>query len=94
MDALERIIDDGSLELDPEQLVKAVDTLSKAKIGIVDSKRKIAETLIKGEVMLKALEPPKERNNNDALNEYLMRQKNIEMESNVNSIFYDIDKQG
>lgn len=91
IDALQSIISDGTLAMDPEQLVRAVDVLAKAKTGIVDSKRRLLETLIKGEVMMKALEPPKQSGGN-VLDEYIARQKNISMESNVNSIFSDIEK--
>lgn len=94
VDALQDIIDDGTLALDPEQLVRAVDTLTKAKVNIVDSKRKLLETLIKGEVMMKALDPPKkETETSSVLDDYLKRQQNIEMTSNVNSIFADIEKE-
>lgn len=91
IDALQNIIIDGTLAMDPEQLVKAVDVLSKAKVSIVDSKRKLMETLIKGQVMIKALEPPKESGNSSVLEDYLARQRNIAMESQVDSIFADID---
>lgn len=93
---LENIIDDGTLQLDPEQLVRAVDALTKAKMGIVDSRRKLLETLIKGEVMMKALEPPKDKNNSNALDEYFAKQKELTSGTlaNVNSVFMDIDKSG
>ena len=92
--SLEGIIDDGSLAMDPEQLVRAVDALTKAKMGIVDSRRKLLETLIKGEVMLKALEPPKDKSGNSALDEFLAKQKNLNLANlaNANSVFVDIDK--
>ena len=92
LNSLESIINDGSLALDAENLVKAVDTLTKAKVNMFDSKRKLLETLIKGEVMLKALEPPSDVKNDSVLNEYIARQKNIAMTSQVNSIFTDIEK--
>lgn len=91
IDALQDIITDGTLAMDPEQLVKATDVLTKAKVSIVDSKRKLMETLIKGQVMIKALEPPKESGNSSVLEDYLARQRNIAMESQVDSIFADID---
>ncbi len=91
IDALQSIIDDGTLQMDPEQMVAAVKTLTKAKTDIVDSKRKLLETLVKGEVMMKALEPPKESGNSSVLEDYLARQRNITMTSQVNSIFADID---
>ena len=91
---LESIIDDGSLALDPEQLVRAVDTLTRAKIGIADSRRKMLETLIKGEVMMKALEPPKDdKNKNSVLDEYFSKQqKKVSTVAGVNSVFEDIEK--
>lgn len=89
---LESIIDDGSLAQDPEQLVKAVDVLTKAKVSMFDSKRRLLETLIKGEVMVRALEPPKNVGNNNVLEDYIARQKNIAMTANVNSVFSDIEK--
>jgi len=71
---LKRIIEDQSLALDPEQMVAAVKVLTKAKIDIIESKRKLLDTCIKGEVMIKALEQPKDnKNENSALFEYLER---------------------
>lgn len=94
MDALQSIIDDGSLQLDPEQLVRAVDALSKAKMSVIDSRRRLLETMIKGQVMMKALEPPKDRRNNSALDDFLSKQKNLAAAANVNSVFMDIEKSG
>ena len=90
--ALQSIIEDGTLALDPEQLVQAVKTLTKANVDIVDSKRRLMETLIKGEVMMKALEPPKDLNNNSVFQEYIERQKKLQIGANANSIFSDIEK--
>lgn len=53
---LKRIINDGTLALDPEQLVAAVKVLTTAKKDILESKRKLYDTCIRGEVMIKALE--------------------------------------
>lgn len=92
--SLEGIIDDGSLALDPEQLVAAVKVLTKSKADITESKRRLIETLLRGEVMIKALEPKKNDNGdkNDALLEYLHRQ-GIDKKTNSNSasIFQDIN---
>lgn len=92
--SLEGIIDDGSLALDPEQLVAAVKVLTKSKADITESKRRLIETLLRGEVMIKALEPKKNDNGdkNDALLEYLRRQ-GIDEKTNSNSasIFQDIN---
>ena len=68
---LERIIDDGSLALDPEQLVGAVKVLTRAQMDVMDSKRKLFETVVKGEVMMKAIEPPKKDENTSALADYI-----------------------
>lgn len=94
IEALEGIIEDGTLAMDPEQLVRATDVLTRAKVSIVDAKRKLLETLMKGEVMMKALEPPKDSKNSSVLEDYLQRQSKLEIESNVNSIFSDIEKSG
>lgn len=88
--ALQGIIDDGTLSLDPEQLVKAVDTLTRAKINILDSRRKLLETLLKGEIMLKALEPPENKKSETSVFEDYINKKTSTV-SNVNSIFNDID---
>ena len=58
---LERIIDDQTLALDPEQLVNAVKVLAKSKSDIIESKRKLLDTCIKGEVMIKALDNNKDK---------------------------------
>ena len=75
MNTLEQIIDDGTLGLDPEQTINAVSVLTKAKKDIFESKRKLLETCIKGEVMIKALEQPKGGNENSALLEYIEKNK-------------------
>ena len=59
IDALEEIIDNQTLSMDPEQLVNAVKVLTKAKTDILESKRRLYDTCIKGEVMIKALEQDK-----------------------------------
>ena len=70
--SLEDIIDDGTLKLDPEQTIKAVEVLGKSKIAIIEAKRKLLETCIKGEVMMKALEQDKNKGKeNSALLDYL-----------------------
>ena len=87
VDALEGIIDDGSLALDPEQLVRAVEVLTKSKVAIFESKRKLLDTCIKGEVMIKALEKDNEKKGgkeSSVLLEYLEK-------NNLNT---DIDKTG
>ena len=71
--SLEELIDDGTLKLDPEQTIKAVEVLSKSKMGIIEAKRKLLETCIKGEVMIKALDQNGKDKGKDssALLEYL-----------------------
>ena len=74
MDNLSQVISDGTLALDLEQSVKAVEVLTKAKSAMIESKRKLIETVIKGEIMLKALEPPKKENDpSSVLLEYLQK---------------------
>ena len=90
---LEQIIDDGTLALDPEQTINAVSVLTKAKKDIFESKRKLLETCIKGEVMIKALEQPKGSNENSALLEYIEKNKldkDITDEPRQKSIFETI----
>ena len=82
LSSLENAIDDGTLALDPEQLVAAVKVLTKSKADITESKRRLIETLLRGEVMIKALEPKKNDNTNNVLAEYLERQG---ISENVNS---------
>lgn len=94
VDSLSGIIDDGTLAMDPEQLVKATDVLNKARISIMDAKRKFLETLIKGETMERAMQPPKANKNgeNSVLLDYFERNKQIAQEASINSIFEDIEK--
>lgn len=75
IDALEEIIDNQTLAMDPEQLVNAVKVLTKAKTDILESKRKLYDTCIKGEVMIKALDKDNNKNNKDSdvLLEYLKK---------------------
>lgn len=77
--ALEGIVDDGSLAMDPEQLVKSVQVLTKAKIDIYETRRRLVETVVRGEVMMKALEPVKKEGStsNSVLDDYLNKTKKI-----------------
>ena len=70
--ALESIMDDGTLTLDPEQTVRAVQVLTKAKMDILDARRKLMDTCIKGEVLIKSLEQPKDTNSSVLL-DYLQK---------------------
>lgn len=76
MTALEGIIDDGTLALDPEQLVRAVQVLTTSKKETMDGKRKLLETVIKGQVMMKALEP-KNDSGTSLLADYMEKQRTI-----------------
>ncbi len=86
INALNGIITDGTLAMDPEQMVAAVKVLTKAKTDIIESKRRLLDTCIRGEVMIKALEqPPKDNKGaNSVLLEYLEK-------NNMNT---EIDKTG
>lgn len=85
INALNGIITDGTLAMDPEQMVAAVKVLTKAKTDIIESKRRLLDTCIRGEVMIKALEQPKDNKGaNSVLLEYLEK-------NNMNT---EIDKTG
>jgi len=73
IEALEEIIDDGTLKLDPEQTVRAVQVLTKSKVDIIEAKRKLVDTCIKGEVLIKSLDQEKGKDNKtpSALLDYL-----------------------
>ena len=74
IDMLSEMIDEEIFKMDPEQAVAAVKVLTKARIDVFESRRKLAETIIKGEAMMKALElQEKEKNGkgNSALLDYL-----------------------
>lgn len=74
VDMLSEMIDEEIFKMDPEQAVVAVKVLTKARIDVFESRRKLVETIIKGEAMMKALElQEKEKNGkgNSALLDYL-----------------------
>ena len=74
IDMLSEMIDEEIFKMDPEQAVAAVKVLTKARIDVFESRRKLVETIIKGEAMMKALElQEKEKNGkgNSALLDYL-----------------------
>lgn len=98
INALEEIIDNQTLAMDPEQLVRAVQVLTKAKSDILESKRRLYDTCIKGEVMIKALEQDKNKDKKESsvLLDYLEKSGlNTQNNSanNSTSIFEDISKQ-
>lgn len=98
INALEEIIDNQTLAMDPEQLVNAVKVLTKAKSDILESKRRLYDTCIKGEVMIKALEQDKtkDKKESDVLLEYLKKSginNQIDGPNNSASVFEDIAKE-
>ena len=98
INALEEIIDDQTLKMDPEQLVAAVKVLTSAKKDILESKRRLYDTCIKGEVMIKALEQDKNKDKKDSsvLLEYLEKsglKNQIESSNNSASVFENIAKE-
>ncbi len=98
INALEEIIDNQTLAMDPEQLVRAVQVLTKAKSDILESKRRLYDTCIKGEVMIKALEQDKNKDKKESsvLLEYLEKsglKNQIETSNNSASVFEDIAKE-
>lgn len=98
INALEEIIDDQTLKMDPEQLVRAVQVLTKAKSDILESKRRLYDTCIKGEVMIKALEQDKNKDKKESsvLLDYLEKSglnNQIESSNNSASVFENIAKE-
>lgn len=90
LDALNEIIEDDTLKMDPEQLVSAVRVMTTARKDILESKRRLLETVIRGEVMLKAVEPKGKEGGGDSLLLDYMK-KNIENNSK-SSIFQQIEQ--
>ena len=98
INALEEIIDNQTLAMDPEQLVRAVQVLTKAKSDVLESKRRLYDTCIKGEVMIKALEQDKNKDKKDSsvLLEYLEKsglKNQIESSNSSASVFENIAKE-
>ena len=98
INALEEIIDNQTLAMDPEQLVRAVQVLTKAKSDILESKRRLYDTCIKGEVMIKALEQDKNKDKKESsvLLDYLEKsglKNQIESSNNSTSVFENIAKE-
>ena len=92
LDALNEIIDDETLKMDPEQLVNAVRVMTTARKDIMESKRRLLETVIRGEVMMKAIEPNKGKEGNTSLLEEYMKNKGIENNPS-SSIFQQIEQE-
>ena len=97
IEALEEIIDNQTLKMDPEQLVAAVKVLTSAKKDILESKRRLYDTCIKGEVMIKALEQDKNKGKGDSnvLLDYLNKTGlNDKVDNGITtSVFEDIAKE-
>ena len=89
LEKLEDLIDDGTLALDPEQLVNAVKVLTTSRKDIMENKRRLIETIMKGEIMLKAMEP-KPDENNSALLDY-MKNNMKQLENTESSIFQQVN---
>lgn len=92
LDSLDDIIKDETLKMDPEQLVNAVRVMTTARKDIMESKRRLLETVIKGEVMMRAVDTDKDKdknNNGSLLLDYM--KKNIENKAN-SSIFQQIEE--
>lgn len=77
IDTLNQIIADGTLALDPEQTINAVKTLTQAKRDILESKRRLLDTCIRGEVMIRSLEQPKNSDESSILLDYI-RKNNLD----------------
>ena len=92
IDALNDIIEDNTLKMDPEQLVNAVKVLTSAKKDIMEGKRRLLETVIRGEAMMKALEQntKKDSGGSSMLEDYIQNQKMID--NGNNSIFQQVEK--
>lgn len=98
INALEVIIDNQTLAMDPEQLVRAVQVLTKAKSDILESKRRLYDTCIKGEVMIKALEQDKNKDKKESsvLLDYLNKaglNNQTETSNATSSVFENIAKE-
>ena len=99
INALEEMIDNQTLAMDPEQLVRAVQVLTKAKSDILESKRRLYDTCIKGEVMIKALEQNKNKDKTesnvllDYLNKTGLNQDKEGTSNAESSVFESISKQ-
>ena len=90
MDTLCDMIDNGTLALDPEQAINAVKVLATARKDLMESRRKLLETVIRGEVMMKALEPPSGKKELSPLQEYMINHPTND--NGNNSIFQQVDR--
>lgn len=92
VDMLTNLIDSGSLELDLEQAVQGFKVMTDAQRMLMDSKRKLAETMVKSAIMIEALKPPKETKPVSLLDNYINSNPKAIANSQSTSIFTDIDR--
>lgn len=92
VDMLTGLIDSGSLELDLEQAVQGFKVMTDAQRMLMDSKRKLAETMVKSAIMIEALNPPKETKPVSLLQNYIESNPQAIANSTSSSIFTDIDR--
>ena len=91
VDMLTDLITSGSLELDLEQAVQGFKVMTDAQRMLMDSKRKLAETMVKSAVMIEALKPPKENKPESLLANYMNNYPKLPANTST-SIFVDIDR--
>ena len=68
--------------------------LTKAKTDIYETRRRLVETVVRGEVMMKALEPMKKKegsSSNSVLDDYLNKTKKIS--GTTTSVFTHIENE-
>lgn len=92
VDMLTNLIDSGSLELDLEQAVQGFKVMTDAQRMLMDSKRKLAETMVKSAIMVEALKPPKDTKSVSLLDNYIENNPKAIANSQSSSIFTDIDR--
>lgn len=91
VDMLTGLIESGSLELDLEQAVQGFKVMTDAQRQLMDSKRKLAEVMVKSAVMIEALKPPKDTKHESLLANYMQNYPKA-ITSKSTSIFTDIDR--
>lgn len=84
---LENQIANGAFVGNEDELVKAVDVLSKARIQVFETKRKLLETLMKSEIMNKAIEETVNIERKSVFDDYEEKIKN----DKNSSIFQKLD---
>lgn len=86
------LIDSDQLSLDLEQAVAGFKAMTEAQARLLDSKRKLAETMLKGALMVEALKPPKETKTVSLLDNYVGQYPARIGSERSSSIFTDIDR--